>query len=335
MNAQASLSRQTMGNNGCGKAAVLALTAPIRNGRMTSCGGGSVNAGSMMARLKASLKAIPFLVAAKRRLWSLFDGTGGTTELNMLHAFPLYMPCSSGSYKDRAALTAQAIGRVFPLLASLSLSVNDRLLQASAIAGFPKDDQERQAAHELKALLDRYGSDKASRHGYHHLYGAILKNRPQVSAILEIGLGTNNADVVSNMGSGGKPGASLRAFRDFCPNATVYGADVDKRILFEEERIRTFFVDQTQADSFARLDKRLPQAFDLVIDDGLHSPHANLETLRFGLQKLRPGGWAVIEDIGYNALPLWQTAAEILPARFRPHILDDGAALLFAVERLQ
>ena len=72
--------------------------------------------------------------------------------------------------------------------------------------------------------------------------------------ILEIGLGTNNVDVVSNMGRDGIPGASLRAFRDYLINSKIYGADIDKSILFSEERIETYFVDQTNDTSFENFD---------------------------------------------------------------------------------
>ena len=62
-----------------------------------------------------------------------------------------------------------------------------------------------------------------------------MKSQKSVNKIFEIGLGTNNIDIVSTMGKKGHPGASLRAFRDFCPNAEIYGADFDSRILFQEK----------------------------------------------------------------------------------------------------
>jgi hypothetical protein len=110
----------------------------------------------------------------------------------------------------------------------------------------------------------------------------LAPKRNERLRLLEIGLGTNNPDVVSTMGASGKPGASLRAFRDFLPNARVFGADIDGRILFEEERILTYYVDQTRSISFDELaDKLGNEGFDLVIDDGLHSPNANIATMIF------------------------------------------------------
>lgn len=68
--------------------------------------------------------------------------------------------------------------------------------------------------------------------------------------ILEIGLGTNDPTLVSSMGSGGRPGPSLYAFKQYLPNANIYGADIDKDILFNEERINTCYVDQLDIKTF-------------------------------------------------------------------------------------
>ena len=68
---------------------------------------------------------------------------------------------------------------------------------------------------ELRALFQKYGSDKSTGHNYHLLYSWLLApKRGEDLSMLEIGLGTNNIDVPSNMGLEGRPGASLRAFRD-------------------------------------------------------------------------------------------------------------------------
>ena len=99
----------------------------------------------------------------------------------------------------------------------------------------------------------------------------------------------------------GNPGASLRAFRDFCPNAEIYGADFDSRILFQENGIQTFYVDQTETDSLEEISKKIGNNFDLMIDDGLHSPNANLHSLKF-LPLLKVGGYAVIEDVNFSLL---------------------------------
>ena len=57
------------------------------------------------------------------------------------------------------------------------------------------------------------------------------------------------------MGKLGKPGASVKAFRDFFPEAKIFGADIDKEILFKDKRINTYHVDQTDLKSLKTLQK--------------------------------------------------------------------------------
>ena len=66
-------------------------------------------------------------------------------------------------------------------------------------------------------------------HNYHLVYSALFKNKNNVKKILEIGIGTNNTKLISNMGQNGIPGASLRAFTvtvivcesESCPSVTT------------------------------------------------------------------------------------------------------------------
>ena len=121
--------------------------------------------------------------------------------------------------------------------------------------------------------------------------------------LLEIGLGSHGK-VVSSMGNfNTTPGASLRAFRDYLgPSASIFGADVDASVLFQEAQIDTAQVDQLSPASLKALHPRFgSQKFDLVIDDGLHAGGPNINTLVFGLKHVRAGGYVVIEDIGHES----------------------------------
>ena len=292
---------------------------------------------------RSFLKTIPFVPSIKRYLWRkksftdfLYgkDGQKGFTKLNILRTFPLFKPLGGGSYQDIAQLTIQTINQTIPFLSSLAASVSSRKINITHIQNFSSSSEDLEAAHKLKKYLDSHGSDKANIHNYHHLYGPILKHRDKITGVFEIGLGTNNTDVLSSMGTEGKPGASIRAFREFLKNAQIYGADIDKTILFNEERIETFFVDQTDPTSFDKLEASMPFDLDLGIDDGLHSPDANIATLKFGINRIKIGGWVVIEDIGSDAIPLWQIVAALLPDKYQPYLFDARGGILFAVQRL-
>ena len=50
-----------------------------------------------------------------------------------------------------------------------------------------------------------------------------------------------------------KPGASLKAFRDFFEKSKVYGADIDRKILFKDKRILTEYVDRTDLEVYKKI----------------------------------------------------------------------------------
>jgi len=254
-------------------------------------------------------------------------------RLNLYQPLALFVPNSAGDSNTLLNLTLQAVSQTFPLLNRLLETLGRAKLSPVPIEQIVTDADAQNAAEELKSLFTRFGSDKSTGRNYHLLYGEILKSKTKISHVLEIGLGTNNLDVASNMGAGGMPGASLRAFREYLPNATIFGADIDKRILFEEARIHTHFVDQTDMASLEALGKKLPDFIDLIVDDGLHSPNANLAVLAFALERLKNHGWLVIEDIPERAVPFWEVVAALLPDRFPCKLLRAEGALVFAVQR--
>ena len=151
----------------------------------------------------------------------------------------------------------------------------------------------------LAALLRERGSDKADkRHRYTPIYAELFATLPPRPNILEIGMGTNNTRLVSAMTTRHRPGASLRAWRDYVQDASVFGADIDSSILVQEERIRTAWVDQLRLETLLGLRGKFGvDKFDIIIDDGLHAFGSAFNTLLFGLQSLRSRGWIVVEDI--------------------------------------
>ncbi len=162
-----------------------------------------------------------------------------------------------------------------------------------------------QTNQELKRLMDLYGSDKGGinkHHNFAQYYSKIFNSKKdQIKNFLEIGLGTNNLDISSNMGVDGKPLASLKAWRDYFKNANIYGADIDKDILKNEERIKTFYVDQTNPSSIDKMFKNIGVSkFDIILEDGLHEYNANICFFENSIKYLAPNGVYIIEDIYYK-----------------------------------
>ena len=163
----------------------------------------------------------------------------------------------------------------------------------------------------LSELCEKYGSDKGfinpdSRKPYNWIpnsyasyYHSIFNlNRDNIKLIFECGLGTNNPNLASNMTDTGMPGASLRVWRDYFKNSKIYGGDIDKEILFEADRIKTFYVDQLNANSIINMWKNINlDNFDIIIEDGLHTPEANLNFFFNSFDRLKKNGIYVIEDV--------------------------------------
>ncbi len=218
-------------------------------------------------------------------------------------------PGSSASDRQYLDITLMGLQNTFPTWLALMehLAPSNQVQVSRASEKFQLNPD----VLEMRRLLDTLGSDKGTKHQYDLVYSNLMSNyKNDEVAILEIGLGTNNTDVPSNMGKLGKPGASLRAWRDYFVNGQIVGCDIDPRILFTEDRITTFELDQTNDLSWSNLLKNLQgKKFNLVIDDGLHSPFANLMSLKYSLELLTPGGVLVIEDISEYAIPLWKLIA--------------------------
>jgi hypothetical protein len=171
-------------------------------------------------------------------------------------------------------------------------------------------------------VMTKCGSDKgAGWHNYTTLYSALFEeylDRPL--RILELGLGTNNPKVPFNMSILGHPGASVRGWRDLFPSAFVYGADIDRNILFHEDRIKTFYCNQLDQaairDLWAQPD--LQGGADIIIEDGLHTFEANISFMEGSLDHLRPGGIFIIEDIERKWNKRWLEVLESNYSKCRP-----------------
>ena len=192
-------------------------------------------------------------------------------------------------------------------------------------------------SNNLKEVLDKNGSDKANSHNYHIIYSYILnllgiKNNLN---ILEVGMGTNNPSLISTMGSWGRPGASLYSWREYLPNSDIYGADIDKNILFESNSIKTSFVDQLDISTFINMQNNFGNPkYDMIIDDGLHSIGANFNTLLFALDNIKSGGWIIIEDI--LIVDNWFTIDYILKnnTSYKTYIVKTARAYVYLVNKL-
>lgn len=160
---------------------------------------------------------------------------------------------------------------------------------------------------KLTKLAIKYGTDKwGSKHHYTPHYYKLFQNkakRKRVKKVLEIGVGE---------------GAGLRMFRDFFTNATIYGAEIDPKRVFGEERIAVALCDQAKKEDLIFLFTIIGLDIDLVIDDGSHKPEDQVFTCLSTLPRLKKGCIYVIEDVADLSI------LEPIKQFYKPEVIECG-----------
>lgn len=145
---------------------------------------------------------------------------------------------------------------------------------------------------DLCKLAAKYGTDKLGF--YTAIYDLLLGQfRQQIKTVLEIGIGT--VPTMTHV-PGYKPGASLRMWEEYFPNAEVFAIDVEPTVLFEEGRIRTRQFDQSKRGELIQAAQWAGSKLDLVVDDGSHVPEHQILSAITLLNFVRPGGFYLVED---------------------------------------
>jgi hypothetical protein len=161
---------------------------------------------------------------------------------------------------------------------------------------------------ELCKLFELYGADKCPqlRHSYSMSYHKLLaEHRNTFRNVLEIGIGTENLmKRYMRAGFQYQPGASLRAWRDYFSIANIYGIDIEKSVLFNEDRINCFYTDQSDKTqlhqtisdirTFAKDESLL---FDFILDDGSHIESHMILSMQTLDKYVVSGGYYIIEDV--------------------------------------
>ena len=143
---------------------------------------------------------------------------------------------------------------------------------------------------DLKEYFDNHNCDKAEKHNYHKVYEKEFNDiRIDEINILEVGI---------------FKGDSIRAWLDYFPNATIYAIDTFQRILpqnidiLEHPRVKWMRADSTNIVVREQIKQEWPRIrFDIVIDDGLHTPGAQAKTYMNLSPLVKKIGAYYIEDV--------------------------------------
>ncbi|MFZ4499967.1 MAG: hypothetical protein ACOYMZ_00530 [Minisyncoccia bacterium] len=135
----------------------------------------------------------------------------------------------------------------------------------------------------LDEIALTYGTDKSSTfHNYTEKYDhyfSVMRN--STIRILEIGI---------------QNGYSLKTWKEYFPNAEIYGIDIVDCTLMDEPRIKTLIGSQNDTTFLKQVQEQYGP-FDIIIDDGSHystDMKISLDTL---FPYLKQGGLYVVEDL--------------------------------------
>ena len=200
----------------------------------------------------------------------------------------------------------------------------------------------------LCEIMDRHNTDKCTPHNYTQVYYKLFKDMNPLH-VFEMGIGHTNFDFTCNMGHipNYRPGSSLRGWKEFFPNATIYGADIYEEAVRQarEQGIHTFYCNQLEPVEINALFKDLPM-MDIIIDDGYHVFEANKILFESSIKHLAPDGIFVIEDIQamffdefHRQVQEWKTMFphlnfKLLQLQIEPFKIDNNNLLVISSRSL-
>lgn len=161
---------------------------------------------------------------------------------------------------------------------------------------------------ELCKLAHKYGSDKCPqlKHSYTSVYYEMFNPiRDKVKKVLEMGIGyyktMEHVAVIYDRGLKRfyQKGASLRMWRDFFPNARIYGADIAQETMIRSHRINTYVCDERKKEDLEALIKKVGSDIDIFIDDGSHKWQDQAFLAKTVLLMLKKDVIYIIEDVGF------------------------------------
>lgn len=224
----------------------------------------------------------------------LFKVLSKKQNINLVSEFFEYTPGGSGNAN---LINNNIVYNIKSISSSLNLLIKER----KKIRKFNELSYDSKLANQLMSSFEKNGSDK-HLHKYHLIYSHIFSNY-KIESLLEIGMGSNDENILSSMGDYGVPGGCLKTFSEILDDkAKIVGLDIDKSILFNERNIQTFYFDQLNLEHINTFSHEYSRYFDLLIDDGLHSNVSIINTIYLAKATLKENGILVIEDIFHEQL---------------------------------
>lgn len=131
---------------------------------------------------------------------------------------------------------------------------------------------------DFQTIGTKVNTDKIYHHGYHRFYSDNIKRN--ITKLLEIGI---------------EKGHSVNLWLEYCPDATIYGLDINTE--FINGRVQIYKGDQSNTNDLHNLIEKTGNNIDVILDDGSHIPEHQILTFAILFPYVTPGGIYIIEDI--------------------------------------
>ena len=147
---------------------------------------------------------------------------------------------------------------------------------------------------KLEELVDSFKTDKNTRHSYLPLYQKLLESKKETAKnVLEVGVGD----------FGEKNGGSIKLWRDYFTNATIYGLDilpinrVMDELLNDDRVILYMSCDAYDANFFKMHFLNRNVKYDFMLDDGPHTLESMKKFINLYSQIMTDDGILIVEDV--------------------------------------
>ena len=144
----------------------------------------------------------------------------------------------------------------------------------------------------------KYGTGKCPQiklHNTEWYFKEFNNRRNSVKKVFEMGVGGGPGDLLYCPNY--TVGASMYMWRDFFPNAQIYGIDILPELAFKDGRIETFQCDQGDKKKLLEIINNIGRDIDLVVDDASHLIKHQVSCCLAIMPLLKKGAIYVIEDV--------------------------------------
>ena len=167
----------------------------------------------------------------------------------------------------------------------------------------------------LETIVNNSLTDKNTGHSYLPLYQTLLEKKKETAQnVLEIGIGN----------FGPKNGGSIKLWRDFFTNATIYGLDIlpiDRVIdeLITDDRVVLYTSIDAYDENFFKLNFLNENIkCDFMLDDGPHTLESMIQFIKLYSQIMTDDGILIIEDV--QSIDWLDTLKTAVPEHLQPFI---------------